>query len=280
MRYLLFILLFPLSLTGQIDLSGLAVANEKYYAEIGGSMEYEYKSFIGEIQATTGFEDYRVQLKTGLSPFKRLPFRLSIFPAVLEQRFNESDFNVFSQIQFEQPYKNIGFRGSVMYRGDNDFGFQAGLRYTILSSNNVDYAFSKQQIVGTALSFVGGFIHGMREKYHADPRVFEKAFGASPESFFGSESWKRKYDANGNERRFYTSFSDFWHVSEWVSKGAIMAGTTVLITYKHCNKHNTNTCSCSKKNWKRIGLDLITSFAVSSLGAWTGYGSMNWLSRR
>lgn len=50
------------------------------------------------------------------------------------------------------------------------------------------------------LQFAGmgllGAIHGGREALNADPRVFEKKFGASPTSFFGSRQWERKYVGN------------------------------------------------------------------------------------
>lgn len=41
-----------------------------------------------------------------------------------------------------------------------------------------------------------GALWGAREAYHADPHVFEKKWGVSEYSFFGSQAWQRNYQGN------------------------------------------------------------------------------------
>lgn len=76
-----------------------------------------------------------------------------------------------------------------------------------------------------ALACLAGLLHGGREAFHADAKVFEAQFGVLPLSFFGSQSWLRKYrgrEVSGGIRAFVTPFSDFWHLAAWLGKAALV----------------------------------------------------------
>lgn len=72
-------------------------------------------------------------------------------------------------------------------------------------------------IICIIINYICGLIWGIREYYHKDPRVFEKALGVDEESFFGSKAWKRQYvnnDPNNKHKpEIFNSFRDFWHAS-------------------------------------------------------------------
>lgn len=89
-----------------------------------------------------------------------------------------------------------------------------------------------QIIASSILAILAGLLHGGREAQHAQPNVFEQRFGLSATSFFGSLSWLRKYeDLDGTKpiRRFYTSFSDYWHVAAWLQKLCIIAAMLIVV---------------------------------------------------
>jgi len=92
--------------------------------------------------------------------------------------------------------------------------------------------FTAWDVVGYAAAGVGGYTMGLREAFHADPRIFERKWGVSPTSFFGSEGWRRKYHDNdptkgkksellGNANR------DFWHLADKVQRGGLVLGLTI-----------------------------------------------------
>lgn len=86
-------------------------------------------------------------------------------------------------------------------------------------------------IAGLAACFIAGILHGGQDAQLADLRIFEKRFGVAPLSFFGSESWRRKYpdkDPTRSEMVFFTPISDFKHVSSWASKALIIAGVFLI----------------------------------------------------
>ena len=78
----------------------------------------------------------------------------------------------------------------------------------------------------TILAFVAavlvGAMWGAREKYHADPDVFN----VKPNSFFGSEDWRWRYVGGDPEKGLrhpiykHIGVPDFWHVAgelHWVA---------------------------------------------------------------
>lgn len=87
-------------------------------------------------------------------------------------------------------------------------------------------------IVAGLLTFFAGLLHGGREAMHAQPRVFEDWLSVSSTSFFGSQSWLRKYvdcDPNRPVRKFYTGISDYWHVAAWMQKMCIIAAILIAV---------------------------------------------------
>ncbi|GIW57699.1 MAG: hypothetical protein KatS3mg083_644 [Candidatus Dojkabacteria bacterium] len=73
-----------------------------------------------------------------------------------------------------------------------------------------------------ALFVVLGVLWGLREAYHADPEVFERLYGVCPESFWGSEAWKRNYYNNdpneAHKPELFNTFRDVWHFAGFASK--------------------------------------------------------------
>lgn len=278
MRLLIAILLLSYSYVyaQEFSLSGVGLINPAFKAQAGILAQMESDIFTAEVLAVSAVEDHEIQTKIGVDFVGINQVEVDLFPVFYRSRFdNDFDWDhiLSSQIRIKHQYKNIGFQASLMYDYGQDFMLQGGISYKFLtSSSSQEYVFSKKQVAGLALLFFGGYIHGWREYYHKDPRVFEKIFGFSETSWFGSRSWERKYDENGNEVRWRTPISDFWHFGEIVSKGAIIGGTYFVLSDK------TNCNIYGKKNWKEVGRDLAFSFVSSSIGAWIGYGSANLLS--
>lgn len=77
---------------------------------------------------------------------------------------------------------------------------------------------------------ISGVLHGAREAYHADPYVFERGFGAAPESFWGHDAWKRNYYGNDPNRphkhEFFANVGrDVWHTANFGDKLFLISGT-------------------------------------------------------
>ncbi len=79
---------------------------------------------------------------------------------------------------------------------------------------------------------VAGILHGGREAYHAEPTVFEKRFNARPQSFFGSEQWKRNYyDRNPelpHKPNIWNSARDYYHFSGFTAKTVWIGGAFTI----------------------------------------------------
>ena len=79
---------------------------------------------------------------------------------------------------------------------------------------------------------VSGILHGGREAYHAQPNVFEKAFNASPLSFWGSEQWKRNYyDRNPelpHKPNIWNPIRDYYHFSGAATKAIWIGGAFTI----------------------------------------------------
>jgi len=109
---------------------------------------------------------------------------------------------------------------------------------------------------------VGGSAWGAREAYHADPRVFERAFGVGPYHFLGSNAWERQYFGNryapGQHRpEWGNSFRDVWHATGTGSR-VLFVGATFAI-------------GAGKKPLRHRLLDLALASAVGSATAWGTY---------
>lgn len=140
------------------------------------------------------------------------------------------------------------------------------VRVSLPADAPLPYRVTMGKAAGFGLCFLGGFVHGMREAYHAEPKVFELRFGAKPDGFFGSESWKRKYHdydgGNAVERSvLFTPVSDFWHVSAWVEKGYYLTGTAVVVLGE-------------RRRWTHYVADVAISFVAASLGSAISYRAL------
>jgi hypothetical protein len=83
---------------------------------------------------------------------------------------------------------------------------------------------------------------GAREAYHADQTIFEKKWGVSPTSFWGSQAWKRNYigsnpDNPHKSEIFGNVGRDFWHTFGLASKGAMFTATFAITQRKHPVKY-------------------------------------------
>jgi hypothetical protein len=77
-----------------------------------------------------------------------------------------------------------------------------------------------------------GVLHGGREAYHAEATVFEKRFNARPQSFFGSEQWKRNYfdrdPDNGHKPNIWNPVRDYYHFSGFTTKTVWIGGAFTI----------------------------------------------------
>lgn len=76
-------------------------------------------------------------------------------------------------------------------------------------------------------------MQGCREAYHADPRVFERKFGAAPMSWWGSEQWKRNYVGwnpdNAHKTEIFGNVGrDMWHTFN-AGRATLAIGATFAI---------------------------------------------------
>lgn len=122
--------------------------------------------------------------------------------------------------------------------------------------------------IASMLSILAGVLHGGREAQHAQPKVFELRFGVSSKSFFGSLSWVRKYegfDAKNKERKWLTSFSDYWHVAAWGQKLCIIAAVLIATCPDACRPY-----------WWAIGagVSILESMAASVAYKYLRYGEL------
>jgi hypothetical protein len=88
---------------------------------------------------------------------------------------------------------------------------------------------------------VAGVLHGGREAYHAESTVFEKRFGVSSTSFFGSEQWKRNYYGNSPELphkpNIWNTFRDYYHFSSTAHTTILVSGAVLIGTGKQPTKY-------------------------------------------
>lgn len=84
---------------------------------------------------------------------------------------------------------------------------------------------------------VAGIANGASEAYEADRHIFEKRWGVSEQSWWGSKSWKRKYknyDLGDERAAFWQSkgalsvFTDFDHFSEGMQAVSLSGGFLII----------------------------------------------------
>ena len=97
----------------------------------------------------------------------------------------------------------------------------------------------KQWVWGGYL--VAGVLHGGREAYHAESTVFEKRFGVSSTSWFGSEQWRRNYEdldpSKKHKPNVFNTFRDYYHFSSTAQTTILVSGAVIIGTSKQPVKY-------------------------------------------
>jgi len=97
----------------------------------------------------------------------------------------------------------------------------------------------KQWVWGGYL--IAGILHGGREAYHAEPTVFEKRFGVSSTSWFGSEQWRRNYvdldPTKKHKPNVFNTFRDYYHFSSTAHTTILVSGAVIIGTSKQPVKY-------------------------------------------
>jgi len=120
------------------------------------------------------------------------------------------------------------------------------------------YKITKNKVIGWSILATAGFVDGVVEGYEFDGRTsFERKFGADPNGFWGSQSWRNK--DNWYARNF--GVWDFYHVADDYRKlGYITGGVVITLGEKQKPEH--------------ILIDLAASFLISGAAKRVG---MNWI---
>lgn len=86
-----------------------------------------------------------------------------------------------------------------------------------------------------------GALHGGREAYHAESTVFEKRFGVSSTSWFGSEQWRRNYvdfdPSKKHKPNVFNTFRDYYHFSSTAHTTILVSGAVIIGTGKQPTKY-------------------------------------------
>jgi len=97
----------------------------------------------------------------------------------------------------------------------------------------------KQWVWGGYL--IAGILHGGREAYHAESTVFEKRFGVSGTSWFGSEQWRRNYvdldPSKKHKPNAFNTFRDYYHFSSTAHTTILVSGAVIIGTSKQPVKY-------------------------------------------
>ena len=97
----------------------------------------------------------------------------------------------------------------------------------------------KQWVWGGYL--IAGVLHGGREAYHAESTVFEKRFGVSSTSWFGSEQWRRNYvdldPSKKHKPNVFNTFRDYYHFSSTAHTTILVSGAVIIGTSKQPIKY-------------------------------------------
>jgi len=120
------------------------------------------------------------------------------------------------------------------------------------------YKVSKTKIIGWTVLASAGFVDGMVEGYEFDGRTsFERKFGADPNGFWGSQSWRNK------DNWYAQNFGvwDFYHVADDYRKiGYISGGVLITLGEKQKPGHLLLDVAIGlvvSAGAKRIGLNYI-----------------------
>lgn len=86
-------------------------------------------------------------------------------------------------------------------------------------------------VLAAILIYFAGVLHGLREAFHADRKIFERLLKVQAVSFFGSQQDRLKYNSIGDYKSVWWRYfpQDFWHISRWLENFAV-AGTIFALT--------------------------------------------------
>lgn len=138
-------------------------------------------------------------------------------------------------------------------------------------SQDAKYRLGKEKIIGFSVVVIGGFADGVVEGYEFDGRTsFERKWGADPEGFWGSQSWRLAYKNGDPDQGYKNLFTqvygspDFYHLADDVRKYSYITGS--ISVGIGAGRNNTR--------WWHYALDFGISFAVSGL---TKRAGMTWV---
>ena len=120
----------------------------------------------------------------------------------------------------------------------NNAGYFKSAEYTAKPKRALDFSDLPETWDGVTVATwvayaISGISHGAGEAYHAEPYVFEKRFGASYQSFWGSQSWVRNYEGNDPSRPhkhelFGNVGRDVWHTANFVDYAPAVTATFLI----------------------------------------------------
>jgi hypothetical protein len=120
------------------------------------------------------------------------------------------------------------------------------------------YKVTNSKVVGWAMIAAGGFVDGFVEGYEFDGRTyFERKFGVSPTSRFGSRSWERRY-THPNVWNQNMGVFDFYHIADDGRKVFYIGGGIVIGLNLRKQKRTYNL------------YDILATLAISSISKSAG----------
>lgn len=144
-----------------------------------------------------------------------------------------------------------------------------GVELNLPKPERPGYNFRGAKIAGLAIISSASFVDGVLEGYQFDGRrSFERKFGADPEGFWGSQSWRKVYVDGNPEKGFRSKFHknagalDFYHVADDFRKWGYLSGGAVFVL------------GAKGQDWKKCLLDFGIVFVSSSLSKRAG---MQWV---
>lgn len=125
-------------------------------------------------------------------------------------------------VEIRPASRRLEFNTSAYFKENRPKGFFDWKSYP--------YAVDGKTYAQWGLFAVSGIMWGAREAYHAQPDVFEKRWGVSETSFWGSDAWRRNYWSNDPQAGHKPQWAgnvgrDIWHTFGFGSKALLFGGT-------------------------------------------------------
>ena len=118
-------------------------------------------------------------------------------------------------------------------RWNNHKFFEAQPKIKFTNWKTYPDSWDGKQFVTWGAFAVSGMMWGAREAYHADPYVFERTYDVHPESFWGSDAWKRNYKDNNpdlpHKKEYFGNVGrDVWHTFGFASNAVLLSGSFAI----------------------------------------------------